>query len=259
MRRLCGLRGGGRLVLALAVGGSVFGIATVVQASIPDANGVIHACYHVNGQGQVDGGANLRVIDPASSNKDGSACKKDETALNWNQTGPTGPPGPPGKPGTPGTPGPPGSVSLATLQGSPCTVGVGGPASTVSVNIDPVSGAVSLVCTPPKPPPPPPPPPPTATLKLTNDEYSQGTVTFFGILYGSGLMPNSTVSFFGFPGDVPLTTGKGTADGSGNINGVDAFILCPTGFTSVQATATGADGKTVSAPTIPTPQIPSPC
>jgi hypothetical protein len=37
MRRLRGLGLGGRLVLALAVARAVFGIATVVQAAIPDA------------------------------------------------------------------------------------------------------------------------------------------------------------------------------------------------------------------------------
>jgi hypothetical protein len=42
MQRLHALSRVGRLVLALAVGGVVFGIATAVQASIPDENGVIH-------------------------------------------------------------------------------------------------------------------------------------------------------------------------------------------------------------------------
>jgi hypothetical protein len=71
-------------------------------AAIPDGNGVIHACYHVNGQGQVDGGANLRLIDPSSSNKDGSACKKDEQALNFNQQGQQGATGATGATGNPG-------------------------------------------------------------------------------------------------------------------------------------------------------------
>jgi hypothetical protein len=41
----------------------------------------------------------MRVIDPSSTNKDGSTCKKDEKALDFNQTGPPGPPGPPGPTG----------------------------------------------------------------------------------------------------------------------------------------------------------------
>ena len=88
------------LGLAVAVGLALSaGIATVAYASIPDASGVIHACYHVNGAGQIDGSATLRVIDAASSNKDGTACKKDENPLDWNQQGIQGPQGPQGPAG----------------------------------------------------------------------------------------------------------------------------------------------------------------
>ena len=45
MHRLRDLSRGGRVLVALVVGGAVFGIATAVQASIPDASGVIHGCY----------------------------------------------------------------------------------------------------------------------------------------------------------------------------------------------------------------------
>ena len=45
MSRFRSLSRGGRLLLALVVGGVVFGIASVVQASIPDSAGVINACY----------------------------------------------------------------------------------------------------------------------------------------------------------------------------------------------------------------------
>jgi hypothetical protein len=55
MHRLRGLSPGRRLV-ALAVGGAIFGIATAVQADIPDG-GVINSCY-----GKTNGGF-LRVID----------------------------------------------------------------------------------------------------------------------------------------------------------------------------------------------------
>ena len=81
MGRLGGLSRGGRLLLALTVGGAIFGIATAVQADIPDS-GVIHGCYQkVNGQ--------LRVIDTSQ----GGTCRPSEKALSWNQTGPTGPTG----------------------------------------------------------------------------------------------------------------------------------------------------------------------
>src|SRR5437764_13029221 len=99
-----GLGRGGRLLLALAVGGGIFGIATAVQADIPDS-GVIHACYQKqNGQ--------LRVIDADQ----GQSCRPSEVALSWNQTGPTGatgatgPPGPTGPRGATGPTGPKGAT-----------------------------------------------------------------------------------------------------------------------------------------------------
>ena len=51
--------------------GVVAGLALaggVAYATIPDANGVIHGCYKKSGD--------LRVIDPASTSKDDSSCKK---------------------------------------------------------------------------------------------------------------------------------------------------------------------------------------
>jgi len=54
--------------------------AGVVMATIPDADGLIHACY-------VPGGL-LRVVDgPATS------CRPGEASLDWNQQGPPGAPG----------------------------------------------------------------------------------------------------------------------------------------------------------------------
>jgi hypothetical protein len=44
MHRLQGLSTGGRLLVAFAVGGAVFGIATAVQADIPDS-GTVNSCY----------------------------------------------------------------------------------------------------------------------------------------------------------------------------------------------------------------------
>jgi hypothetical protein len=90
------------LMLAVVAVAASAGLATFAYASIPDIGGVIHGCYHVNGQGQVDGSSDLRVIDAASSNKDGKACKKDENALDWNQQGVQGPQGPQGPQGVQG-------------------------------------------------------------------------------------------------------------------------------------------------------------
>jgi hypothetical protein len=97
MRRLRGFGLRRRLVLALAVGGVLFGVASVVQAAIPDSHGVIHGCY------KTSGGA-LRVIDTATSAK----CLASETALNWNQAGPTGSRGVTGATGGAGPSGPKG-------------------------------------------------------------------------------------------------------------------------------------------------------
>ncbi len=62
MKRVRGLGRGGKLFVTVAVAGAVFGIATAVQASIPDSSGVIHGCYAKTSKGQQPAGA-LRAID----------------------------------------------------------------------------------------------------------------------------------------------------------------------------------------------------
>ncbi|MEA2973953.1 MAG: hypothetical protein QOG82_2411 [Actinomycetota bacterium] len=64
------------------------GAVAVAQAAIPDSGGVIHGCYKQNG-------GDLRVVD-------NPACKNNETALAWGQTGPRGPQGPQGPVGPQG-------------------------------------------------------------------------------------------------------------------------------------------------------------
>ena len=52
------------------------GIVMIVRAAIPDPNGVIHACYHPNG--------NLRLVDKSS-------CTGNEMAIsepNWTSRTP---------------------------------------------------------------------------------------------------------------------------------------------------------------------------
>ncbi len=93
-------------VVALVIVGALAVAGGIAYATIPDSSGVIHACYHVNGQGSVDGSGTLRVIDPSSTNKDGSACKHDEKALDFNQKGPQGDQGQQGIQGLPGATGP---------------------------------------------------------------------------------------------------------------------------------------------------------
>jgi hypothetical protein len=104
MRKVRGLSRGGRLIVALAVGGVLFGVATAVQADIPDA-GVIHGCYQKSG-------GSLRVIDTSR----GDTCRSSEQVVNWNQTGPTGATGPTGSTGPTGATGATGATGISGYQ-----------------------------------------------------------------------------------------------------------------------------------------------
>jgi hypothetical protein len=102
--------GSRKLWLALAVGGVVALGTGVAFGSIPNAGGVIHACYKENGQ--------LRVIDTYSSSP---GCKNQETALDWNKQGPEGPigaTGPAGSKGDTGAQGPKGDTGATGATGA---------------------------------------------------------------------------------------------------------------------------------------------
>ena len=74
-------------------------VAGTAYATIPDGQGVIHGCFKKSGL--------LRVIDTATAEQ----CSSDETALDWNRTGPRGldgAPGPQGAQGPQGVKGDPG-------------------------------------------------------------------------------------------------------------------------------------------------------
>src|SRR5262249_20920472 len=75
-------------------------------ATIPDQSGVIYGCYNKRG-------GSIRVLDNSVTN-----CGANETALNWNQTGPQGPIGPQGPQGPQGATG---------LQGPTGPAGPAGP------------------------------------------------------------------------------------------------------------------------------------
>ena len=113
MRRIQGIGRPGKLALAVGVAAGVFGIASAVQASIPDASGVIHGCYHRTANGAVRPGA-LRVIDTSL----GQSCYGDENPLNWNANGTTGPTGPTGVTGPTGPTGPAGPTGPTGAKGS---------------------------------------------------------------------------------------------------------------------------------------------
>ena len=102
------LPSGRRARVALAATAGAFllaGIGAAAYAALQDGKGVIHAC--------VDGKGATRIIDVSVD-----ACKKGETAISWNQTGPQGPAGANGEPGAQGAPG---------LQGAPGPAGAAGP------------------------------------------------------------------------------------------------------------------------------------
>jgi hypothetical protein len=75
---------GARILLALGVAGVAFGIATVVQAAIPDSHGYLHGCYQVAQAGVPKG--TLRLIDPTT----GEICRFTEKPVNWNTSGVAG-------------------------------------------------------------------------------------------------------------------------------------------------------------------------
>ena len=95
------------IVAGLVVGG---GWSAVVLASIPDASGVIHACY-TTAVGAV------RIIDSPSQ-----SCNALETAITWNQAGPQGTQGATGPQGPTGPSGPSGPGGfIANLVGADFT------------------------------------------------------------------------------------------------------------------------------------------
>jgi len=67
-----------RFLVALAVGGAAFGIASAVQASIPDSSGIVHACYAKNNLHGYPTGT-LRAIDTANIN---GRCTPDENPVD---------------------------------------------------------------------------------------------------------------------------------------------------------------------------------
>ena len=71
--------------------------ASVAYASVPDGNGVIHACYRAKSGGSV------RIIDLDK----GQTCRSYEKGVTWNRTGPPGPPGASGPQGSKGDKGDP--------------------------------------------------------------------------------------------------------------------------------------------------------
>src|SRR5215831_11358126 len=114
--------------------------ATTAFAAIPDAGGVIHACYKKSAPGP----GTVRVIDTTT----GQSCdKQSETPLDWNQQGPQGPQGatgPAGPQGPAGTQGPAGPAGPQGEKGDPGPQGPAGAASTVYINRGPTNNPLTL-------------------------------------------------------------------------------------------------------------------
>jgi hypothetical protein len=102
----------------------LLGAVTVIRASIPDSQGVIHGCYTNSGA--------LGVIDSTVT-----TCNQNETAITWNRVGPQGPPGPLGTTGPQGAAGPQGS---AGPQGATGPQGPAGPQGAQGLTGPPAAG-----------------------------------------------------------------------------------------------------------------------
>ena len=140
---------GARLTIGACIVVTSGVIAAVVQASIPDGNGVIHGCYAAHPATKTSG-APLNIIDSAAAE-----CGKGQEAITWNQTGVTGPTGATGATGAASTvPGPTGPTGATGATGAASTVvgptGATGAASTVAGPTGPTgaTGAASTVAGP---------------------------------------------------------------------------------------------------------------
>jgi type VI secretion system secreted protein Hcp len=122
-----------RAVALLAVG-AVGGGAALAVASVPDGNGVIHACVTTDAaNGLPAPGPNVRIIDSAhqACNTLAGGPSPQEATLNWNVTGPPGPPGQNGQNGQNGTQGPPGTSGKTNTITAGNTITIGGTVITV--------------------------------------------------------------------------------------------------------------------------------
>jgi hypothetical protein len=90
-------------------------LTSSVMAAIPDATGVITACYSRLGT--------IRLIDPSKDQK----CFNGETKITWNQSGQKGATGPQGIQGIPGPQGLQGLTGPQGIQGIPGPQGLPGP------------------------------------------------------------------------------------------------------------------------------------
>lgn len=131
---------------AIAVAGGLLAAGGLAYAAIPGPDGVIRGCYVTNTPILGPAKGTVRVVDT------GEACRSNETAIGWSQTGPRGLPGPAGPQGSPGSPGSPGPAGPTGPAGPAGPQGEQGPAgadgsplwAVVTQQYDPESGTVSV-------------------------------------------------------------------------------------------------------------------
>jgi hypothetical protein len=175
-------------ILAVAAGSAAF-------AAIPDAGGVVHACY--DKQTGV-----LRATDTATNLPKG--CTAKEAALTWNQQGPQGIAGPQGVQGPKGDPG---STDVIVLS-KPSSQGLTTGQSTPVGHIGPLQGKYLV----------------SAKLDYWNsfvDDYSFVSCT----LYGGGIAIDHSVAMAG-PGAPLLGTQSNLALTGVLDNGGYASLIC---------------------------------
>jgi hypothetical protein len=117
LRRLAASRLARTLALG-AIGLTILG--SVGHASVPDSQGVIHACYHAGGEER----SPLFLIDTSK----GEQCQHNEQQITWNQTGTAGPQGTKGDTGAAGPAGPMGLIGPQGPAGAAGPQGPQGPA-----------------------------------------------------------------------------------------------------------------------------------
>jgi Collagen triple helix repeat (20 copies) len=104
----------------LAVAG--IGVAVIFGASHAYAAVTTQPTTVVNACANRDEAGTLRIVTA------GTTCRRNETAITWNQTGPQGIPGLPGLPGPAGASGPTGQAGAPGATGDPGPAGAQGPA-----------------------------------------------------------------------------------------------------------------------------------
>jgi hypothetical protein len=107
----------------------------VAYATVPDAGGVIHACYNAT----ANPSGSLRVIDTDK----GAVCAKNERPLDFNQRGPQGPQGIQGVQGIQGETGATGATGATGSQGLKGDTGATGAAGVSDAYISRGGGDIS--------------------------------------------------------------------------------------------------------------------